>query len=103
MDTGRSLSFASMRQANNRLFNHSVHLSRWARRPPPHRAQAAPYGTLERSKIIALVAKNPPGKLLTEPDGVLRAEDETKAAYWTLGTRSPRLLGRRASRSGAAR
>jgi transposase len=39
---------------------------------------------LERSKIIALVAKNPPGKLLTEPDGVLRAEDETKAAYWTL-------------------
>ncbi len=38
----------------------------------------------ERSKIIALVAKNPPGKLLTEPDGVLRAEDETKAAYWTL-------------------
>jgi transposase len=39
---------------------------------------------LERSKIIALVAKNPPGKLLTEPDGVLRAEDETKTAYWTL-------------------
>lgn len=39
---------------------------------------------LERSKIIALVGKNPPGKLLTEPDGVLRAEDETKAAYWTL-------------------
>ncbi len=37
----------------------------------------------ERSKIIALVAKNPPGKLVTEPDGVLRAEDETKAAYWT--------------------
>jgi transposase len=41
---------------------------------------------LERSKIIALVAKNPPGKLLTEPDGVLGAEDETKAAYWTLDT-----------------
>jgi transposase len=39
---------------------------------------------LERSKIIALVGKNPPGKLLTEPDGALRAEDETKAAYWTL-------------------
>ena len=38
----------------------------------------------ERSKIIALVAKNPPGKLVTEPDGVLRAEDETKTAYWTL-------------------
>jgi transposase len=41
----------------------------------------------ERSKIIALVAKDPPGKLLTEPDGVLRAADETKAAsYWTLDT-----------------
>jgi transposase len=40
----------------------------------------------QRSKIIALVAKNPPGQLLTEPDGVLRAEDETKAAYWTLDT-----------------
>jgi len=39
---------------------------------------------LQRSKIIALVANNPPGKLLTEPDGVLRAEDETKPAYWTL-------------------
>lgn len=38
----------------------------------------------ERSRIIALVAKDPPGKLLTEPDGVLRAEDETEAAYWTL-------------------
>jgi transposase len=38
----------------------------------------------ERSRIIALVAKNPPGKLVTEPVGVLRAEDETKAAYWTL-------------------
>jgi transposase len=38
----------------------------------------------ERSKIIALVAKTPPGKLLTEPDGVIRVEDETKPAYWTL-------------------
>jgi hypothetical protein len=27
MDTGRSKSFTSLRQANNRLFNHSVHLS----------------------------------------------------------------------------
>lgn len=33
------------------------------------------------SRVIALVAKNPPGKLVAEPDGVLRAEDETKAAY----------------------
>jgi transposase len=38
----------------------------------------------ERSKIIALVAKDPPGKLLTGSDSVLRAEDESKAAYWTL-------------------
>lgn len=38
----------------------------------------------ERSNIIALVAKDPPGKLLTGSDGVLRAEDESKAAYWTL-------------------
>ena len=61
---------------------------RRARRSPPHRTQTTPYraGTLEDHRIIALVAKNPPGKLLTEPDGVLGAEDETKAAYWTLDT-----------------
>jgi transposase len=38
----------------------------------------------ECSEIIALVTKDPPGRLVTESDGVLRAEDETKAAYWTL-------------------
>ena len=38
----------------------------------------------ERSRIIALLSKDPPGKLLTEPGGALGAEDETKAAYWTL-------------------
>ena len=38
----------------------------------------------ERSKVIALVAKDPPGKLLTGSDGILGAEDESKAAYWTL-------------------
>jgi transposase len=38
----------------------------------------------ERSRIIALVSKDPPGKLLTEPGGGLQPEDETKAAYWTL-------------------
>jgi transposase len=56
---------------------------------------------LERSKIIALVAKNPPGKLLTEPDGVLRAEDETKAAYWTLDAlvETAREIGIEISRS----
>jgi transposase len=40
----------------------------------------------EHSKIIALVAKNAPGKLVTEPGGGLGAEDESKAAYWTLDT-----------------
>jgi transposase len=38
----------------------------------------------ERSEIIALVSKEPPGRLVTEPDGVMHAEDEAKAAYWTL-------------------
>jgi transposase len=41
----------------------------------------------ERSRIIALVCKDPPGKLLTEPGGGLQPEAETKAAYsgrWTL-------------------
>ena len=38
----------------------------------------------ERSKIIALVSKEPPGRLLTEADGVMRVEDEARAAYWTL-------------------
>src|SRR3712207_5062519 len=38
----------------------------------------------ERFKIIALVSKEPTGRLLTESDGVMHAEDEAKAAYWTL-------------------
>jgi transposase len=40
----------------------------------------------ERSRIIAPVSEDPPGKLLTEPGGGLQAEDETKAAYRTLDT-----------------
>ena len=40
----------------------------------------------ERSEIIALLSKAPPGKLVTEPGGGLRAEDEKGAAYWTLDT-----------------
>jgi transposase len=40
----------------------------------------------ERSRIIALVCKDPPGKLLTEPGGGLQTEDEEGAAYWTLDT-----------------
>jgi transposase len=38
----------------------------------------------ERSEIIALVCKEPAGRLVTGSDGVMRAEDETEAAYWTL-------------------
>ena len=41
-------------------------------------------GLGDRSRIIALVSKDPPGELLTEPGGGLQPEDETKAAYWTL-------------------
>ena len=40
----------------------------------------------ERSRIIALVAEEPPGKLITEPGGGLQTEDEEGAAYWTLDT-----------------
>lgn len=40
----------------------------------------------QRSRIISLASEKPPGKLVTGPDGVMRAEDETKAAYWTLDT-----------------
>jgi transposase len=55
----------------------------------------------ERSEIIALVSKEPPGRLLTEADGVMRVEDETKAAYWTLDAlaEAARGMGLRVSRS----
>lgn len=55
----------------------------------------------ERSKIIALVSKEPPGRLLTESDGVMRAEDETEAAYWTLDAlaEAAREMGIRVGRS----
>jgi transposase len=55
----------------------------------------------ERSKIIALVSKEPPGRLVTEPDGVMHAEDEAKAAYWTLDTlaEAAREMGIQVSRS----
>jgi transposase len=55
----------------------------------------------ERSKIIALVSKEPPGRLVTERDGVMHAEDEAKAAYWTLDalTEATREMGIRVSRS----
>jgi transposase len=55
----------------------------------------------ERSKIIALVSKEPPGRLLTEPEGVMRVEDEARAAYWTLDalTEAAREMGIQVSRS----
>jgi transposase len=55
----------------------------------------------ERSKIIALVSKEPPGRLVTGPDGVMHAEDEAKAAYWTLDTlaEAAREMGIQVSRS----
>ena len=55
----------------------------------------------ERSKIIALVSKEPPGRLVTEPDGVMHAKDEAKAAYWTLDalTEAAREMGVQVSRS----
>jgi transposase len=55
----------------------------------------------ERSEIIALVSKEAPGRLLTEADGVMRVEDETEAAYWTLDAlaEAARAMGIRVSRS----
>jgi len=56
----------------------------------------------ERSKIIALVSKEPPGRLVTECDGVMHAEDEAKAAsYWNLDAlaEAAREMGIRVSRS----
>jgi transposase len=55
----------------------------------------------ERSKIIALVSKEPPGRLVTESDGVMHAEDEAKAAYWTLDalTEAARQMGIQVGRS----
>jgi transposase len=38
----------------------------------------------ERSRIIALVGNDPPGRLTRASDGTLDATDETAAAHWTL-------------------
>lgn len=43
-------------------------------------------GLREAFTRFGLVCSDPPGKLVTEPGGGLHAEDETKAAYWTLDT-----------------
>ena len=41
-------------------------------------------GELERGRVIALVASDPPGRLLRQPDGTLAAVDDQQAAQWTL-------------------
>jgi hypothetical protein len=41
MNTGRSISFISSRQVNDRLFNHSVHLSRCAATADADRATSS--------------------------------------------------------------
>ena len=41
-------------------------------------------GELERGRIIALVATDPPGRLRRQPDGALAAVDEQQPAQWTL-------------------
>src|SRR5947209_14083706 len=38
----------------------------------------------ERSRIIALVGKDPPGRLVTDEGGTLVAADEAAEAHWTL-------------------
>ncbi len=38
----------------------------------------------ERSDIIALVSTAPPGRLMRQSEGELRAEDEEANAHWTL-------------------
>ncbi len=55
----------------------------------------------ERSRIIALVSKDPPGRLLRYDGLPPEALDETKAAYWTLDAlaEAARELGIEVSRS----
>jgi transposase len=55
----------------------------------------------ERSKIIALVATKPPGRLVVQADGALEARDEEREAHWTLDalTATVRVRGIRVGRS----
>src|SRR5919107_3273677 len=46
MDTDRSISFTTLRQVNDRLFNHSVHLSRRLEGHPPSMCGLRLCGTL---------------------------------------------------------
>jgi hypothetical protein len=58
-----------------------------ARVPPRGRASKPRITKEERSRIIALGGKDPPGKLITEPGGGLQTEVEEGAAYSRLWTR----------------
>ncbi len=55
----------------------------------------------ERSRIIALLSKDPPGRLVRYDGLPPEALDETKAAYWTLDTlaEAAREMGIEVSRS----
>ena len=55
----------------------------------------------ERSQIIALVGKEPPGRLVTDEAGTLVAADEAAAAQWTLNalTEAARQAGIQVARS----
>lgn len=55
----------------------------------------------ERSRIIALVSKDPPGRLVRHGGLPPEALDETKAAYWTLDAlaEAAREMGVEVSRS----
>ena len=57
-------------------------------RPRPGRKRRI--GEAERSAIIALVGTAPPGRLVRETDGELRAEDADGAAHWTLNALTDR-------------
>ena len=41
-------------------------------------------GELDRGRVIALVASDPPGRLVRQPDGRLVAADPQQPAQWTL-------------------
>jgi transposase len=55
----------------------------------------------ERSRIISLVSKDPPGRLVRHDGLPPEARDETKAAYWTLDTlaEAAQEIGMKVSRS----
>ena len=55
----------------------------------------------ERSRLIALVAETPPGRLVRQDDGTLGAADPPQAAHWTLDalTAAAQARGIRVARS----